>query len=60
MQNKIKKLLERLHEEGHINNNEYNMLMTLNSKVLITRYSLDNTNTTWEPFTRIIIPESKL
>ena len=60
MNKKIKELLERLHEEGHINNSEYNMLMSLNSKVVVTRYSLDNVNTTWEPFTKIIIPESKL
>lgn len=60
MNKKIKELLERLHEEGHINNSEYNMLMSLNSKVVVTRYSLDNVNTTWEPFTKIVIPESKL
>lgn len=60
MQDKIKTLLNRLHEEGHINNSEYNMLMSLNSKVLVTRYSLDNVNTTWEPLTKIVIPESKL
>ena len=61
MNTKIKELLDRLHEEGHINNNEYNLLMSLNSKVVVTRYTLDNSsNTTWEPFTKIAIPESKL
>lgn len=61
MNTKIKNLLDRLHEEGHINNNEYNLLMSLNSKVVVTRYSLDSSsNTSWEPFTKIVIPESKL
>lgn len=61
MNTKIKELLDRLHEEGHINNNEYNLLMSLNSKVVVTRYTLDaNSNTTWEPLTKIIIPENKL
>lgn len=61
MNTKIKNLLDRLHEEGHINNNEYNLLMSLNSKVVVTKYSLDaSSNTSWEPFTKIIIPESKL
>lgn len=60
MQNKIKELLDRLHKEGHINNYEYNILMNLNSKVVVTKYSLENTNTTWEPYTKITIPESKL
>lgn len=60
MQNKIKDLLNRLHEEGHINNNEYNMLSTLN-KTVVTRYTLDKeSNNSWEPFTKIVIPESKL
>jgi len=61
MNTKIKNLLDRLHEEGHINNNEYNLLMSLNSKVVVTRYSLGaSSSTTWEPFTKIVIPESKL
>lgn len=61
MQNKIKELLNRLHEEGHINNNEYNMLMTLNSKVVVTRYTLDQqSSNSWEPYSKIEIPESKL
>lgn len=61
MNTKIKNLLDRLHEEGHINNNEYNLLMNLNSKVVVTRYSLDqSSNTTWEPLTKIVISESKL
>lgn len=60
MNTKIKNLLNRLHEEGHINNNEYNLLMSLNSKVNVTRYTLDNSNTSWEPYTTIEIPESKL
>ena len=61
MQNKIKNLLDRLHEEGHINNNEYNMLSNLNNEVRISRYTLDkSSNNSWEPFTKIVIPESKL
>lgn len=61
MNTKIKNLLDRLHEEGHINNNEYNLLMNLTSKVVVTRYTLDgSTNTSWEPYTKIVIPESKL
>ncbi len=61
MNTKIKKLLDRLHEEGHINNNEYNLLMSLSSKLTITRYTLDeSSNTTWEPYTKINIPENKL
>lgn len=61
MQNKIKELLDRLHEEGHINNNEYNMLFNLNNKVVVTRYTLDQeSNHTWEPYRKITIPESKL
>lgn len=61
MNDKIKKLLERLYDEGSINNNEFNLLSSLNSKVVVTRYTLDqNSNSTWEPFTLIEIPESKL
>jgi|LakMenE18May11ns_1017448.scaffolds.fasta_scaffold8964676_2 hypothetical protein len=61
MNTKIKNLLDRLHEEGNINNSEYNLLMNLNSKVIGTRYSLDeSSNTTWEKFSDIKMPESKL
>ena len=60
MQNKIKELLDRLHEEGHINNNEYNMLLNLN-KTVLSRYTLDqSSNNSWESSNKITIPESKL
>jgi hypothetical protein len=61
MQNKIKELLNRLHEEGHINNNEYNMLSSLNEEVKMSKYILDkSSNNSWESFIKNKIPESKL
>lgn len=53
MNDKLLAIIERVYKEGNISLNEYKLLKDSLMKVVLTRYTLDNTNTTWEPYKEI-------
>lgn len=61
MYNEVKSILDRLLMSDSISNKEYSMMLSYYTKTVVTRYTLDGSSTTtWEPLTKIKIPESKL